>query len=120
GASVNRGELLFTIAAAKGNRADIRVADSEIDRVATGQRVAMALAARPLARIGGTIVRIYPLAEVIDGRNVFRAVAAIDAADSDGLRPGMAGTASIRSGWSPIAWQMLRAPLRWVRLKLWV
>jgi hypothetical protein len=120
GAGVNRGELLFTIAAAKGNRADIRVADSEIDRVAIGQRVSMALAARPLARIGGRVTRIYPLAEVIDGRNVFRTVAAIDADDSAGLRPGMAGTASIRSGWAPLAWQVLRAPLRWVRLKLWV
>ncbi len=120
GAGVSRGELLFTIAAAKGNRADIRVADSDIDRVTTGQRVSMALSARPLARIGGTVVRIYPLAEVIDGRNVFRTVAAIDADDSEGLRPGMAGTASIRSGWSPLAWQVARAPLRWLRLKLWV
>lgn len=120
GASVQRGELLFTIAGAKGNRADIRVADSDIDRVAVGHRVSMALAARPLSRIGGSIVRIYPLAEVIEGRNVFRAVAAIDAGDSDGLRAGMAGSASIRSGWSPLAWQALRAPVRWVRLRLWV
>ena len=120
GAGVQRGELLFTIAASNGNRADIRVADSDIDRVALGQRVSMALAARPLARIGGKIVRIYPLAEVIEGRNVFRAVAAIDAGDSDGLRPGMAGSATIRSGWSPLAWQALRAPVRWLRLWLWV
>lgn len=120
GAGVQRGELLFTIAAAKGNRADIRVADSDIDRVAVGQRVSMALAARPLSRTGGAIVRIYPLAEVIEGRNVFRAVAAIDGSDSDGLRPGMAGSATIRSGWAPLAWQALRAPVRWLRLKLWV
>ena len=120
GAGIQRGELLFTIAAANGNRADIRVADSDIDRVALGQRVSMALAARPLARIGGKIVRIYPLAEVIDGRNVFRAVAAIDADDSAGLRPGMAGTATIRSGRSPLAWQALRAPVRWLRLQMWV
>ena len=120
GASVQRGELLFTIAGAKGNRADIRVADRDIDRVALGQRVSMALAARPLARIGGAIVRIYPLAEVIDGRIVFRAVAEIDADDSDGLRSGMAGAATIRSGWAPLAWQIVRAPVRWVRLRLWV
>lgn len=120
GASVQRGELLFTIAAATGNRADIRVADSDIDRVVVGQRVSMALAARPLSRIRGDIVRIYPLAEVVEGRNIFRAVAAIDADDSDGLRSGMAGSATIRSGWSPLAWQALRAPVRWLRLTLWV
>ena len=120
GAGIQRGELLFTIAAANGNRADIRVADSDIDRVALGQRVSMGLAARPLARIGGKIVRIYPLAEVIEGRNVFRAVAAIDGDGSAGLRPGMAGTATIRSGWSPLAWQALRAPVRWLRLQMWV
>ena len=120
GAGVQRSELLFSGTAANGNRADIRVADSDIDRVTIGQRVSMALAARPLARVGGRIVRIYPLAEVIEGRNIFRAVAAIDTDDSDGLRPGMAGSATIRSGWSPLAWQALRAPVRWLRLKLWV
>jgi multidrug efflux pump subunit AcrA (membrane-fusion protein) len=120
GASVGRGELLFSIAAPGGYRAELRVADSDIQRVQNGARVRLALAAEPLSRRSATVIRIFPLAEVVDGRNMFRTIARIDTDDSEGLSAGMAGSGAIRAGYSPLAWQLLRGPVRWVRLKVWV
>ena len=118
GAGVNRGELLFMIAGDGGYRAELRVADSDIDRVRIGAPVRLALSALPLSRPRGQVTRIYPIAEVDGGRNSFRVIAALDRPGD--LRGGMAGTASVSSGWAPLAWQLLRVPWRWLRLKLWV
>lgn len=120
GATVARGELLLSIAAPEGHRAELLVGDSDVSRIAVGARVSIRLAARPLARIGGRVSRIYPLAEVVAGRNVFRTIAEIDSSDSPRLQAGMAGSGWIAAGWSPLAWQAVRPAIRWVRLRLWV
>lgn len=120
GATMGRGDTLFSIAGQGGYRAELLVGDSDISRVKPGAAVSMRLASRPLSRVRGEVTRIYPLAEVADGRNIFRTLVTIDGADADGLRAGMSGTGSITGGWAPLGWQMLRPAVRWVRLKLWV
>jgi hypothetical protein len=117
---MGRGDALFSIAAAGGYRAELLVSDSDINRVEPGARVSMRLASRPLARVRGEVTRIYPLAEVVEGRNVFRTLVRIDAADAEGLRAGMSGNGAVTGGWSPLAWQAIRPAVRWVRLKLWI
>lgn len=120
GATMGRGDALFSIAAAGGYRAELLVSDSDINRVEPGARVSMRLASRPLARVRGDVKRIYPLAEVVEGRNVFRTLVHIDTADAEGLRAGMSGNGAVTGGWSPLAWQAIRPAVRWVRLKLWI
>lgn len=120
GATVGRGDSLYSIAAQGGYRAELLVGDSDVNRVEVGARVSMRLASRPLGRLGGSVSRIYPLAEVVDGRNIFRTLVTIDAEDSGGLRAGMAGTGWVSGGWAPLAWQVVRPAVRWVRLRLWI
>ncbi len=120
GATMNRGDTLFSVAAPGGYRADLLIGDADVARVKPGARVSMRLVSRPLARIGGKVVRIYPLAEVVDGRNVFRTLVSIDTDDKGDLRAGMSGTASVRGGWAPVAWQAIRPAIRWVRMQLWL
>ncbi|PZU48043.1 MAG: hypothetical protein DI568_08800 [Sphingomonas sp.] len=120
GATMTRGDTLFSIAAPGGYRAELLVGDSDISRVKPGAAVSMRLASRPLSRVRGTVSRIYPLAEVADGRNIFRTLVTIDKEDARDLRAGMSGTGSITGGWAPLGWQLLRPAVRWVRLKLWV
>jgi biotin carboxyl carrier protein len=120
GATLTRGELLFRIAAPLGYRAELLVGDSDVPRVAVGAPVAIRLSSRPLARIDGRVVRIYPLAETVSGRNVFRTIAEIDASQVGHLQAGMSGTGWVSSGWSPLAWQAIRPAVRWLRLRLWL
>lgn len=120
GATVARGDLLYSIAGSGGYRAELLVGDSDIARVSQGARVSMRLSAAPLSRRSGEITRIYPLSEVVDGRNIFRTLVSIDADDTAGLRAGMGGSGAITAGWSPLAWQAVRPAIRWIRLKLWV
>jgi multidrug efflux pump subunit AcrA (membrane-fusion protein) len=120
GATVGRGESLFSIAAPGGYRAQLLVGDSDVGRVQIGSRVSMRLASRPLGRLGGTVSRVYPLAEVVDGRNVFRTLVTIDRDDSADLRAGMSGTGWVSGGWAPLGWQAVRPVVRWVRLRLWI
>jgi multidrug efflux pump subunit AcrA (membrane-fusion protein) len=120
GATVGRGDGLFSIAAPGGYRAELLVGDSDVGRVEVGSRVSMRLASRPLGRLGGTVRRVYPLAEVVDGRNIFRTLVTIDADDSEGLRAGMSGTGWVSGSWAPLGWQAVRPAVRWVRLRLWL
>lgn len=120
GATVGRGDSLYSIAAPGGYRAELLVGDSDVGRVDVGARVSMRLASRPLARLRGSVSRVYPLAEVVDGRNIFRTLVTIDAEDSKGLRAGMAGTGQVSGSWAPLAWQVVRPAVRWARLRLWI
>ena len=120
GATMGRGDTLFSIAGPGGYRAELLVGDSDIARVKPGAAVSMRLASRPLSRVRGEVSRIYPLAEVADGRNIFRTLVTIDREDAEGLRAGMSGNGSITGGWAPLGWQILRPAVRWARLKLWV
>lgn len=119
GGPVSRGETLLTVAAPGTYRVEVRVPDRDIGGVHVGQALSIALKARPLDRPRGTVRRIYPLAEIEDGDNIFRVVAELDD-HAAGLLPGMEGRAAIRTGWAPLGWQLVSAPLRWVRLKLWI
>ncbi len=120
GSPVARGETLFVVARPGRYRAEAQVSDRDISRVKVGQRVGLALRARVLSRPTATVTRIYPTAEPVQGDNIFRVIAAIDAADAGGLLPGMEGRASIRTGWAPLGWVLLKGPVRWVRQTLWI
>jgi hypothetical protein len=59
------------------------------------------------------------MAEFVQGRNVFRAVARLDAPDP-ALRPGMEGWARIETGRTTWGAWLLREPVLWLRRWLWI
>ncbi len=119
GAQVSRGESLFEIAAPGRYRAEVLVPDRDIDRVTPGAPLSMHLSAYSFGRFSGTVERVYPLAELEHGNNVFRVIAQIDATEH-GLQPGMAGSARIRSGWQPLGWTVLQPVVDVIRKALWI
>jgi hypothetical protein len=66
------------------------------------------------------VLRVRPLAEIVQGRNVFRVIAELDTAAQAGLRPGMEGWARIETGRTTWLLWLTRDPVRWVRRQLWV
>ena len=119
GQPVGRGQLLFEIALGGPLRAEILVLDEHAPAVQPGQRVRLAPAAEPNRRREAVVERVRPMAELVDGRNVFRVIVRLEDTQQDGLRPGMEGWARIETGRTTwLAW-LLRDPVRWLRRQFW-
>lgn len=120
GQPLARGQVLFEIALPGPLRAEVLVLDEHVPAVAPGQRVRLAPAAEPGRVRIARVLRVRPMAEVVEGRNVFRVVATLEDSGAEGLRPGMEGWARIETGPSTMLAWLLRDPVRWVRRRLWI
>ncbi len=120
-APVQRGEVMFEVAPLDQVRATMYIPEAKVAEVEPGQQGALASASHPGRYVPFTVERINPIAEVIDGRNVFRARVRIDEAGAaTWLRPGVEGVAKATVGEAPLLWVWTRDAVGWVRMKLWV
>lgn len=119
GQPVTRGQVLFEIALEGPLRVEVLVLDADAAPVAPGQPLRFALAGEPWRERRAVIERVRPMAEFVEGRNVFRAIARLEEPDA-ALRPGMEGWARIEVGRTNWWGWALREPIRWVRRALWV
>ncbi len=118
GAPVQTGQLLFEIADLSRMYAEIGVPESRIADVQLGQTGRLATASYPDQKIAFEVERITPVAEVVDGRNVFRVrVQLLD--PPDWLRPGMSGEARITTGRTNLGGVLFRDLADWLRMRLW-
>jgi hypothetical protein len=116
GQALTRGQTLFEIAAPDDLRAEILLPEARAHLVRPGQTGWLAPAADPGARIPVTIERVRPMAEVVQGRNVFRAIALLPEGTGEGpLRPGAEGVARVEVGETTwLAWALRDA---WTALR---
>jgi biotin carboxyl carrier protein len=119
GAQLNRGDPLMEIATPGAYRAEMLIPDQDIDKVTKGASVSMHLDAFSLKRFKGKVERVFPLTEVVRGKNVFRTVVALETGEMD-LQPGMNGDARVSSGWRPLGWSMLEPIVDRIRGFLWI
>ena len=120
GAPVAKGDVLFEVAPLETLRAELLVEDHMIGDVSgRGARGQLAAAAYPGRKIDFEVEQIYPLAEVVDGRNVFRVRAEL-LTPQPWAKPGIEGVAKIDAGQAPIGWVWTREAVNWVRMKLWI
>jgi len=120
GQPVARGQVLFEVALPGPLRAEVLVLDEHIPAVAAGQRVRLSPAAEPGRVREARVLRVRPMAEVVQGRNVFRVIAELDQTAQAELRPGMEGWARIETGRTTWLFWLVRDPVRWMRRMLWV
>lgn len=120
GQPVSRGQVLFELALPGPLRAEVLVLDEDSPALREGQAVRLSAAAEPGRVREAVVERIRPMAEVIEGRNVFRVIARLSGPEQDGLRPGMEGWARIKTGRTTWLAALLRDPVRWVRRRLWI
>jgi biotin carboxyl carrier protein len=119
GAPVRTGDTLFEVAPIDALRADLYVPEDRVADVNPGQRGQLATAAFPDRRIGFTVERIDPAAELRQEKNVFRARLVLDERP-DWLRPGMEGLARVDIDKRPYGTIWLRRAVDWVRMRLWL
>ena len=119
GAPVKAGEVLFEIATIDSLWAELHVPESSIASITQGFTGTMASVGHPGQKVGFTIDRINPIAEVVDHQNVFRVRARIFE-QLEWMRPGMEGEAKISAGKKTYLWIYSHGFVNWLRMKLWI
>ena len=120
GQPLSRGQVLFEIALDGPLRAEALVLDEDIPALREGQPLRFATAAEPGRPREAVVERIRPMAELVQGRNVFRVIARIEDPSVADLRPGMEGWARIETGRTTWLMWLLRDPLRWAQRRFWI
>lgn len=118
GSPVERGEVLYEVAATDGYRVVIKVDDRDIGVISTGQHGMLKLAGIPDKVFPIAVDHLTPVATVEDGRNFFRVEATMEQT-SDLMRPGMEGVARIEIGKRKLIWILTRRMVEWLRLFFW-
>jgi hypothetical protein len=114
GVSLTIGQALFEIAPLDEMIVEMAIPESEIRHAETHMEVALKLNAFPYETWYSKVDSIHPRAELNENNSVFVAQAAI--ANTDGvLRPGMKGTAKIRSHWASLGWILFHRPWEAIR-----
>ncbi len=115
GSPVKRGQELMVIAPSQAWRVIAEVDEHDVMLVEPGHKAWLLLAATASGSAAEfTIQRVSPVAQPMDGRNVFEAEGRLEA-NATGLRPGLRGIARIEAGErAPLAvwWERARNSLR--------
>ena len=117
---VKIGELLYEIAPIDQVRFEIGIPAEDVTHVKSGQKVSLRVDGNVGTVLDGTIDRVRPRSEIVDGRNVFVAEVRMDNFGDVALLPGMEGsarviTASHSLGWNLFhrAWEYIATNLIW-------
>ncbi len=132
GAPVRQGDVLLEVGEQGQLRAELAVAERDIQYLHEGghQIGRLATGTEPTQRVPFRIERIVPLGEARDADNVFKVYATIDHDSPDWTaemdkwvsqwRPGMMGEAKVHIAEKPLLWIGTHRLVNWVRLKLWL
>ncbi len=121
GVRVTAGQKLFEVAPLQSLRAKIAVPESRVADLKIGQAGQLAALASPGDYLDIALERVDPMAEVVDGRNVFHAHAKFTGeTDLARLRPGMEGVAKIDIDHRSYGWIWFHELIDWLRMKLWI
>ena len=119
GAPVQTGDILVEVAQLESFRAELSVSEDQIAEINVGARGELATTSRPNVRIGFTVERINPVAEVVEQKNVFKVRVRLDGV-RPWMRPGMEGLAKVSIGRRTYGWIWTRKMVNWIRMKLWL
>ncbi len=119
GAPVKTGDILFEIIPVDSLRAELLVSEEDIFDITVGQEGRLATASYPSQPIKFVVVRINPVAEVVNKRNVFKVRVQL-LENFPWMRPGMEGVAKVDVGKRRYVWIWTRKITNWIRMKLWL
>ena len=129
GAPVKTGDVLFEVASLANLRGELQVPEDLVADVQTAYERTrrekkeltgeLATTARPDERIGFTVDRINPVAEVVQQNNVFKVRVHLLQMPSV-FRPGMEGVGKIDIDRRSYGYIWTRKFINWIRMKLWL
>ena len=119
---VDQGQALFEIASTNELRVDIELPVAELESIRCGQPVDIKIDGLPRFQATGSISRIRPRAEIVDGHNVVIAEVTFEQSPGESsdqvIKPGMKALLQVHSDRHPIYWIVLHRT--WEQLtKVW-
>jgi len=118
GSPIERGQLLFEVAALDEYRLILMIDESDVGFIEPGQSGHLRLRSLSDQVFEFEVTSVTPVSEPGEGANQFR-VEASSAELPATLRPGMEGIAKIDIDDRPIGWIWTRSLTNWLRLQLW-
>uniref|UniRef100_UPI00117DAD50 efflux RND transporter periplasmic adaptor subunit n=1 Tax=Pelomonas sp. KK5 TaxID=1855730 RepID=UPI00117DAD50 len=120
GAPMEMGKTLFELAPLASWRVMLKVDERDIARVQPGQEGELVLTGAPGQRWHFTLKSVTPVSVVEEGRNYFRAEAALsDPGSGVQLKPNMEGVAKVVAGRRSLLWVWTHRFTDWVSLAFW-
>jgi len=117
GAPLELGQTLFEVGPLDQMLAEVAIPESEIPHVAAGMNVAIKLNAFPFKSWHGEIQNIHPRTEIVNDESVF--IAQVELSNDELLlRPGLKGSAKVRSSAHPIGWNLFHQA--WESVRYWM
>jgi RND family efflux transporter MFP subunit len=113
------GDALMEVGQPGSLKAELHVAERDIQDVRIGARGELATTSSPTEKVPFLVERIVPSTEPKEGANVFKVYAKLDHINGDWL-PGMAGEARIDFEKRSLAWIWTHRFIDFVRIKLWI
>ena len=120
GAPVRRGDLLFKLARLEEVRLDLALPEEDAHFVTPGLRGEVAFVGRPESRFSFEISDVEPVATAVEGENLVRAHAQLEADPELWWRPGLGGTAKVEVGERPLWWVLSHKVINRVREYFWL
>ncbi len=117
GSVLSKGTSLFEVASSHKMTIKAQVPESEIDELRTNLAGIFVPYAQPSKSLNMKVTRIYPRAQIVNGKNVYIVEAQVNAND-DWIKPGMDGSASINVGKRRVYWIALHRVIDYLRYKL--
>ena len=116
GAPLEMGQTVFEVAPLDRMLVEVAVEQGEVGYVRQEMPVDIKLNAFPFQSWKGTVKCICPSAEIVNDKAVFVAEVEIDNEEMK-LKPGMEGTAKIRSDRACLGWSLFHRP--WETIRYW-
>ena len=117
GATMEIGQTLFEVAPLDAMLAEVAIPESEIQYVGDKNSVAIKLNAFPYRTFYGEVDTVNPGAEILSDESVFVAHVKFED-DQSVIRPGMKGTAKVKTCWRPIGWNLFHNA--WESFRCWL
>lgn len=119
GQTISQGTPLMEIAPSEGMRIQIEIPEEQASLIKVGYVGSFSAGARPGDRHEFKITKITPSTTIRNGKNVVMGEAEVTG-NSEWMRTGMTGFASVKAGWQPVWWMTCHRFMDKLRLGFWL
>ncbi|MCL2646753.1 MAG: HlyD family efflux transporter periplasmic adaptor subunit [Phycisphaerales bacterium] len=120
GAPIKLGDELFQVGQHQ-IRAELSVPEDQIAYISVNQTGKLAATSFPDQKIDFTVERVFPVAVVSGGHNVFKVRALINSKNAKSwMKPGVEGIAKVEVDKAKYGWIWTHRLVNWIRMKLWL
>jgi len=117
GSPVERGDVLFRVAQWDHMTVSAEMDESDIDFLEEGAEARLIFSSRPEDPVKARVIRVEPMAQTRENKNVFVARLQIEDDEEAWWRPGMSGTVRVSAGKRSPIWLLTRPTLDYFRLR---